>query len=352
MRKTVNVSMIKPALVAQDHFLARKFNRQQPLIEADDVLRDRPLGVQPRVLDRTHDLAELHDQHLLGLCHGEQTGAGDDGQHHDQRRPAIVTRFIGSAPTEAGRKAEDAARAGWRCRWRHVQRQERHQAPKLVIDDQRLRVGEHVLHGVQIHPAQGHVLGRLIGFQHAVEALRLAVCLGDRGCLGTLPLRNDAGGVTASPRHDVIAVGLGLVPHPFGVGIGALHVSEAFDHRSRGIDLLQLHLGDLHAGFVAIQNLLGLLEHVGLDLSAQRSECRLDRRAADHLAHRAFGHPRTSVSGLAVLNRNAAASLIRQKTATSMSMMFSSPVSIRLSARTSRPAVSWPVSTLPPAAER
>ena len=60
--------------------------------------------------------------------------------------------------------------------------------------------------------------------------------------------------------------------------------------------------------------------------------------------------PRTSVSGLAVLNRNFDASLMRQNTATSMSMMFSSPVSIRLSASTSRPELSWPVSTLPPGA--
>ena len=72
-------------LIAQDHFLTRQFHRQQALVEGDDVLRDGPLGVQPRVLDRPLDLSELHHQHLFGLRDGEQGGAGDDRQH-DQRR--------------------------------------------------------------------------------------------------------------------------------------------------------------------------------------------------------------------------------------------------------------------------
>ena len=44
----------------------------------------------------------------------------------------------------------------------------------------------------------------------------------------------------------------------------------------------------------------------------------------------------TVLSGLRVLNRNSPASRMRQNTATSMSMMFSSPVSISDSASTSR----------------
>ena len=44
--------------------------------------------------------------------------------------------------------------------------------------------------------------------------------------------------------------------------------TEAFDHRGRRIDLLQLHLGDLDAGLVAVEDLLRLMLHVGLDLRA------------------------------------------------------------------------------------
>ena len=147
-----------------------------------------------------------------------------------------------------------------------------------------------VLHGIQIHPLQRDVLGSLIGFQHRVELLRLAGGQRHGRLLGTLAFVYNASGVAAGARHDVVGIGLRLVAHALGVGIGALHVAEALDHRVRRIDPLQLHLGDLDAGAVLVQDLLGLVVHVGFDLGAQLGQRRLDRGAADYLADRAFRH--------------------------------------------------------------
>ena len=177
--------------------------------------------------------------------------------------------------------------AAWR---RQIERQERHQPLQPVVHHQRRRVGQDVLHRLEVHAPQRHVLRRLIGRQHREEALRLPGRLGDRGQPGALPFRHDACRITAGARHDVVAIGFGLVAQAFGVGVGALHVDEAFHHLGRRIDLLQLHLGDLDAGLVVVEDLLRLVQHVVLDLRAQFGQRRLDRGAPDHLAHRAFRH--------------------------------------------------------------
>ena len=134
-----------------------------------------------------------------------------------------------------------------RCLRRQVERQERHQPLQPVVHHQRRRVGQDVLHRLEIHAPQRHVLRRLIGRQHRKEALRLPGRLRDRGQPGALPFRHDARRIAAGARHDVVAIGLRLVAQAFGVGVGALHVEEAFHHLGRRIDLLQLHLGDLDA---------------------------------------------------------------------------------------------------------
>src|SRR5581483_4144220 len=167
---------------------------------------------------------------------------------------------------------------------------ERYQALQLVVHHQRLRVQQDLAHGVDVHALQGDVLRGLVGFQHGVELLRLAGGQRDVGLLGALRGEHDGGGVAAGAGHDVVAVGFGLVAHALGVGVGALHVAEAFDHGIGRIDALELDLRHLDAGAVVVQDLLRLVVHVGFDLGAKLGQRRLDRGTADHLADRAFGH--------------------------------------------------------------
>ena len=68
-------------------------------------------------------------------------------------------------------------------------------------------------------------------FSTASNCCAWPVACATRGLLVALAGGNDAGGVATGARHDVVAVGLGLVAHALGVGVGALHVAEAFDHR-------------------------------------------------------------------------------------------------------------------------
>ena len=53
---------------------------------------------------------------------------------------------------------------------------------------------------------------------------------------------------------------------------------------------MQLHLGDLDAGAVAVEDLLHQLLHLGLGLGAGFGQDRLDVALADDLAHGALGH--------------------------------------------------------------
>ena len=96
----------------------------------------------------------------------------------------------------------------------------------------------------------------------------------------------------ASPgrRDDVVRIGLGFVAQPLGIGVGPLHVTEAFDDRFRRIGLLQQHLRDLNAGVIAVEDVLRLLHHVAGDLGPHRTERGLDRRAAHDFAQDAFGN--------------------------------------------------------------
>ncbi len=176
------------------------------------------------------------------VCSTVNSDACDEHeQHHqngDQRRSR--TRLIVAAP----RLAWDGPgeRGGrWRAAWRRLGRGGTACARQTLsgrngtrpfslsstTSDRRVR--QDVLHRLEIHAPQRHVLRRLVGRQHRQEALRLPGRLGDRGLparpvpSATMPRR-----VAAGARHDVVAIGLGLVAQAFGVGVGALHVDGSF----------------------------------------------------------------------------------------------------------------------------
>ena len=119
----------------------------------------------------------------------------------------------------------------------------------------------------------------------------VGVALGEVDDLGLVGLRvlADALGVAARARQDVVGVGLGLVARALLIGARALHVVEGVDHRQRRLDAQELDLGDLDAGVLGVeQRLQHRLRLVG-DLLALVGHRRLDRRAADDVAQRAFG---------------------------------------------------------------
>ena len=106
--------------------------------------------------------------------------------------------------------------------------------------------------------ARGHVLGRLIlrVDRRGSAAPRPGAWAIDLLLVGLRPPATMLRRVAARARHDVVAIGLGLVAQPLLVGARALHVAEGFDHLGRRIDLLQLHLGDLDARAVAVEHAL------------------------------------------------------------------------------------------------
>ena len=62
----------EPLLVAQDQLDRRRVEIEHALVEILDLLDERHLEVQARVLDDVDRVAELQHQRLLGLMDGEQ----------------------------------------------------------------------------------------------------------------------------------------------------------------------------------------------------------------------------------------------------------------------------------------
>ena len=130
-----------------------------------------------------------------------------------------------------------------------VERQVGHDAlAGLAVEDDLVGAAEHPLHGLEIH-ALARDVGRLLVFLVDLEeARRLAGGLGDRLLLVAFGALQDALGLAARLRHDLVGVGEGLVLQALLVGARGLHVAERVDHLRRRIDLLQLHLVDADAG--------------------------------------------------------------------------------------------------------
>ena len=96
----------------------------------------------------------------------------------------------------------------------------------------------------------------LIGVIDRQEAVGVALRAGDDLRPVGVGLLLDPRRFAARPRQDVVAVGLGLVAQPLAVGERALHVAERVDDRRRRIDLRQLHLRDLDAGGIGVEDAL------------------------------------------------------------------------------------------------
>ena len=122
------------------------------------------------------------------------------------------------------------------------------------------------------------------------EARGLAGGLGDGLLAIGFGVLGDLGGAAACFRHDPVGVGLRLVLRPLQIRARRLHVAEGVDHLRRRVDFLQLHLLHLDAGAVMVEGLLHQLLHCRLGGLPRAGEDRLQRRAADNLAHGGFGY--------------------------------------------------------------
>ena len=107
--------------------------------------------------------------------------------------------------------------------------------------------------------------------------------------LVSFALLADAFGLSAGAREDVFGVSLSLVAGPLLIRAGALDVVEGIDDRERRLDALELHLGDLDAGVLVVEQFLQQGPRLVGDLLALVRHRRLDRRAADDVAERALG---------------------------------------------------------------
>ena len=70
----------QPLLVGGDHFLRRRFQVEDALVDIDHAVDERHLDVQARLVDHAHHFTQPHHQRLLGLIDGEQRAV-----EHDQR---------------------------------------------------------------------------------------------------------------------------------------------------------------------------------------------------------------------------------------------------------------------------
>ena len=70
-------------LVRRDHFLRRRFEIEDALVDIDDRIDERRLEVQPRLRDRRLRLTEAQNERLLPLIDGEQRGISDDERRGD-----------------------------------------------------------------------------------------------------------------------------------------------------------------------------------------------------------------------------------------------------------------------------
>jgi hypothetical protein len=151
-------------------------------------------------------------------------------------------------------------------------------------------------------------------------SVALTLGLGDHLVAITLRGLEDALGLAARLRNNAIGVGFGLVLQALLVGTRRLDVAEGVDHLRRRIDLLQLHLGHLDAGAVAVEDLLHQLLHVGFGLGARFGQDRLDRFVRrSRVSRSAWPSP---YLGFWMLKRKSGASAMRQNTTKSTSTMF------------------------------
>src|ERR1043166_2274552 len=167
------------------------------------------------------------------------------------------------------------------------------------IEDDLVGAAEHTLHGLEIEPLARDFRGLFVLVVDLEEARRLTGRLGDGLLAIGLGGLGDLRGAPTRLRHHAIGVGLRLVLGALGVGARRLHVTERVDYLGGWVDLLELHLADLHAGAVMIEGALHEVVHGALDGLARAGEDRLDLRAADHLAHGAFGDRLHGAFGIA-----------------------------------------------------
>src|SRR5262245_4472387 len=74
----------QPLLVGGDHLLRRVFEVEDALVDADDAVDQRDLGMQSGLGDYPYRLAQPNHQRLPGLIDREQRAIGDDQRHDDE----------------------------------------------------------------------------------------------------------------------------------------------------------------------------------------------------------------------------------------------------------------------------
>ena len=161
---------------------------------------------------------------------------------------------------------------------------------RATVIDELLGTAEDTLHRLQINSLPGHVRRLLVFVVDFQEARALALGFGDRLLLVAFGDLENLRRASLRIGNDAVGIGLRLVLQALQVGLRRLHVAERVDHLRRRIDLLHLHLLYLDAGAVAIERLLHQFLHRRFGKGAGAGQDRLNFRAADHLAHRAFGH--------------------------------------------------------------
>ena len=111
-------------------------------------------------------------------------------------------------------------------------------------------------HRLQVDPLARHVGRALVFLENLRESRGLTLRFGNRLELVALGFLDDRCRPSARFRHDAIGIGLGLVAEPVLILLCSGHIAKGGNDLLRGIDRLQLHLQDQHAGFVGVEDLL------------------------------------------------------------------------------------------------
>ena len=95
----------QPFLVGGDHFLRRRLQIEDALVDVDHIVDERQFDVQPRLVDHAHHLPKADHQRLLGLVNRKQRRVADD-QSRDQQNggnAADEIKLHGLPPVAGGR---------------------------------------------------------------------------------------------------------------------------------------------------------------------------------------------------------------------------------------------------------
>src|SRR5690606_1669104 len=179
-----------------------------------------------------------------------------------------------------------------------VEREIKQVVALAAVDQHLRRIGEDLLHGLDVQALARDTRGLLVFLEHLHEALGIALGARDRARAVALGLLLEPGRHTLRPRHDVVGVGDPVIDQALPVLRRLVGVREGLLDLLRWLDLLDGDVDHGGAEAVAVEDRLHQRKRVARDQVLLLVQHAVDPRAADHLAHRGLAGLADDLAGL------------------------------------------------------